>query len=87
MGQNILVLGCGNSTVPIELHKYGFKRVTGIDLSSIVVAHMQHKYRQVEGLHFLVADACHMTSFQDATYDCIIDKGCLVRHSPRSIFS
>ena len=76
---NILVVGLGNSNLAFELHQGGFKQVTAVDFCSSVVSQMQLRHKGVEGLRYMVADVLNMTSFKDESYDCIIDKGCLVR--------
>ena len=37
----ILILGCGNSSLTQDLYKDGFRHLTSIDLSDVVIEHMQ----------------------------------------------
>lgn len=46
----ILIVGCGNSRVGEQLYVEGYHDVTNIDISSVVVAQMKHKYRDLEGM-------------------------------------
>lgn len=38
---------------------------------------MQFRYKDCEGLEFLVGDAMKLDSFPDRTFDAVIEKGCL----------
>jgi hypothetical protein len=40
----ILELGCGNSTLAINLKNLGFKNITSIDFSSIIINQMKQKF-------------------------------------------
>ena len=40
-GARILVLGCGNSALPLDLHADGFQRLTCLDISPSVIRQMQ----------------------------------------------
>ncbi len=46
----ILILGCGNSQLPAVLHSNGYRDVTCVDWSEIVVDMMREKYFHLEGL-------------------------------------
>ncbi|CAM9613891.1 unnamed protein product [Chrysoparadoxa australica] len=76
-GQRVLVIGCGNSTLPADLYHFGFTYVTAIDSCALVVAQMQAKYQDLEGLEYVVMDACCMEGLPNEGYDCIFDKGCI----------
>ncbi|CAM9484622.1 unnamed protein product, partial [Discosporangium mesarthrocarpum] len=76
VGQRLLCLGCGNSSLAADLHELGYQYLTSIDISSTVIALMQQQYQGKEGLEFVVADARKMDSFPDEAFDCILDKGC-----------
>lgn len=41
----ILELGCGNSSLALELFNMGYTKITSIDFSSVVIKHMQTKYK------------------------------------------
>ena len=40
----ILELGCGNSTLAHDLTKLGYKNITSLDFSSVVINRMKEKY-------------------------------------------
>ncbi|CAM9950193.1 unnamed protein product, partial [Sphacelaria rigidula] len=77
--QRILLIGCGNSEVPADMHATGYRCITAIDISATVIALMQQQNQDKEGLEYLVADARKLDSFPDGLFDCILDKGNLGR--------
>jgi hypothetical protein len=40
----IIELGCGNSTLAVDIKKIGYKNITSIDFSSIIIKQMQQKF-------------------------------------------
>jgi SAM-dependent methyltransferase len=40
----ILELGCGNSTLANDFYNLGYKNITSIDFSSVVIKYMKEKY-------------------------------------------
>lgn len=48
--QKILVLGVGRSNVIDVLYKRGFRDITCIDISPILISQMQNKYRGFAGV-------------------------------------
>ena len=42
----ILILGCGNSRLVGDLYDHGFKNITGIDFSSVVIGQMIDRYKR-----------------------------------------
>ena len=42
-GDSVLILGCGNSTLTQDLYDSGFRNLTSIDLSDVVIDHMHKK--------------------------------------------
>lgn len=40
----ILELGCGNSSLAVEMHDFGYKNITALDFSITVVERMKGKY-------------------------------------------
>ena len=69
----ILIVGCGNSKLSIQMYEDNFKDITNIDISSVVIKQMSEKY---PNLKFQEMDATDM-SFYSGTFDCVIDKGTL----------
>jgi 2-polyprenyl-3-methyl-5-hydroxy-6-metoxy-1,4-benzoquinol methylase len=84
----ILNIGAGNSVLSEEMYKEGYKHITNVDFSEIVVDDMQSKYKK-EGYDPTLsckpsttvdelADVRNMRDiFPDETFDCVIDKGML----------
>ena len=74
----ILVLGCGNSTFSADLYDAGFKNVTSVDFSTIVIDSMKKKYQYSHpSLKWIVSDVRNLEEIEDATFDLVIDKACL----------
>jgi len=42
----ILELGCGNSSLAVELHDLGYKNISGLDFSITVIEQMKFKFSQ-----------------------------------------
>lgn len=68
-----LMVGCGNSLMSNQMVKDGFKDITNIDISNIVIEKMKKEYPEE---NFMEMDATNMT-FEDNKFDCVIDKGTL----------
>jgi len=73
----ILMVGCGNSKLSEEMYEDGYKNITNIDISSVVVENMKKYYGEKDmKIECLEMDATKMT-FEDKKFDVIIDKGTL----------
>ena len=75
----VLVVGCGTSRLPLDLHRAGVRNVSAIDRSPSAVAHQvaAAAAARVEDLDFSCCDAtCMAEELPDAVFDCIIDKAC-----------
>lgn len=72
---DILVPGCGNSELSEKLYDAGFKRITNIDFSKVVIGNMLRKHlRARPGMLWRVMDMTNM-QFSDGAFDVVIDKG------------
>ncbi|KAG9300233.1 hypothetical protein G9A89_011306 [Geosiphon pyriformis] len=72
---NILILGCGNSTLSEELYDVGYKNITNIDFSPVVINQMHERCSKTHGqMKWEVMDVRSLT-FPDASFDIVIDKG------------
>eukprot|EP00520_Triparma_pacifica_P006966 CAMPEP_0118663236 /NCGR_PEP_ID=MMETSP0785-20121206/17300_1 /TAXON_ID=91992 /ORGANISM="Bolidomonas pacifica, Strain CCMP 1866" /LENGTH=444 /DNA_ID=CAMNT_0006556919 /DNA_START=138 /DNA_END=1469 /DNA_ORIENTATION=- len=76
-GRKILILGCGNSRLSEVLYDLGYRSITSVDTSTVVISQMQYRYKTREGMDFMVADAMKLDMFPDKSFDIVIDKGCL----------
>ena len=55
----ILIPGCGNSPLAAQMSNEGFRNITCIDGSTVVIQQMQERYQNMEDLEFISADCCH----------------------------
>ncbi|XP_035916931.1 eEF1A lysine and N-terminal methyltransferase homolog isoform X1 [Anopheles stephensi] len=73
----ILVVGCGNSKLSMDLYDVGFKKITNIDISPVVIKQMQEANRTTRPeMAWNQMDATAMT-FPDETFSVVLDKGTL----------
>eukprot|EP00698_Gefionella_okellyi_P006283 TRINITY_DN15668_c0_g1_i1.p1 TRINITY_DN15668_c0_g1~~TRINITY_DN15668_c0_g1_i1.p1 ORF type:complete len:371 (+),score=53.88 TRINITY_DN15668_c0_g1_i1:106-1218(+) len=71
----ILEVGCGNSTLTVDMALHdGYSHLTSIDISDPVIQYCAKTFQHVPGVQFLTMDAFH-TSFSDAQFAVVLDKG------------
>ena len=70
---SILMVGCGNSKMSTQMIKDGYKNITNIDISDVVINKMKSEYPDEI---YIEMDATNMT-FKDNSFDCLVDKGTL----------
>ncbi|KAG9447913.1 hypothetical protein H6P81_014041 [Aristolochia fimbriata] len=71
----ILIPGCGNSSISECLYDMGFKCITNIDFSKVVVSDMLRKHiRSRPEMRWRVMDMTNM-QFTDGFFDVVLDKG------------
>lgn len=73
----ILHLGCGDSTVPIDLLSLGYQNQICIDFSSVVIQLMSQRHTDKPNIEWIVGDVREMTQIADGTIDVAFDKGTL----------
>eukprot|EP00943_MAST-04B_sp_MAST-4B-sp1_P001663 g1663.t1 len=76
---NVLVIGCGNSSTSEEMFDDGYGKICSIDFSEQVIDEMKKKTSRKKlrnGLKYEIMDMLHMT-FNDETYNAVFDKGAL----------
>mmetsp|Transcript_10806 Transcript_10806/g.14024 ORF Transcript_10806/g.14024 Transcript_10806/m.14024 type:complete len:265 (-) Transcript_10806:579-1373(-) len=77
LGDEILVVGCGNSALSADMALQGFDFITNIDFSTIVISQMKEKYAEdLPDMPWFYMDSTKLR-FDDHTFDVVIDKGCL----------
>ncbi|KAF9643714.1 S-adenosyl-L-methionine-dependent methyltransferase [Thelephora ganbajun] len=71
----ILMLGCGNSRLSEEMYDDGYKNITNVDYSSVVIDQMQRRHMTLRpGMEWMVADVRELP-FTAGTFDVALDKG------------
>jgi len=63
--ERIVNIGCGNSTLSADMYDAGFKTVTNVDFSQVVITEMKRKNATRPLMKWIVMDMLH-TSFEDA---------------------
>lgn len=73
----ILVAGCGNSTISADLYKVGYRFMTNVDNSEIVIKQMRERYgSECPDMKWLQMDLTAST-FENEEFTCILDKATL----------
>lgn len=74
----ILHVGCGNSTLGVDIRKAGFGLggCVNSDVSPAVIAQMEARFKEEEGVTFVVDD-CTAMNMANASFDVVLDKGTL----------
>eukprot|EP01043_Picozoa_sp_COSAG02_P013983 COSAG02_NODE_567_length_20212_cov_18.927460_17_plen_368_part_00 len=70
----ILHVGCGDSEFAREMHIAGFTETLHTDFDEGVI---DQQRRRSASLQWAVVNACDMSSCETASYDAVVDKGCL----------
>jgi SAM-dependent methyltransferase len=70
----ILVVGCGNAPLSVEMYDDGYTNQILTDTSQVVIEQMSHWHRKRKGMIFQIGDATDMSEFEDASFDVVIDK-------------
>ncbi|KAI5057383.1 hypothetical protein GOP47_0027398 [Adiantum capillus-veneris] len=73
----VLMVGCGNSEISEDMVKDGYKDITNIDNSAVVIDAMQKKCQNVSQLKYETMDVLDMSPLDDDSFDSVIDKGTL----------
>ncbi|CAG0918723.1 unnamed protein product [Notodromas monacha] len=69
----ILILGCGNSELSECMFRDGYKRITNVDFSPVVIEAMAKKNEVTAQMEWLVMDMLSMT-FPDESFDFVLEK-------------
>ncbi|KEF58974.1 uncharacterized protein A1O9_03817 [Exophiala aquamarina CBS 119918] len=73
----ILHLGSGDSTIPADLSKCGYKNQLCVDFSAFVVELMSKRHEDVGGITWIHADVRQMDQIASTSIDVAFDKGTL----------
>jgi 2-polyprenyl-3-methyl-5-hydroxy-6-metoxy-1,4-benzoquinol methylase len=76
---SILIIGCGNSNLSVDLYNKGYQHITNIDYSEVVIEEMKRKYSSSCSLmKWLLGDVTNLIdACQDEQFDIVVDKGTL----------
>ena len=69
-------LGCGNSSLAVELYNDGYKNIVNMDYSPVVISNMQRRHKAL-GMEWVVMDAMEMSEFPASSFDVVLEKGTL----------
>ncbi|XP_055919548.1 eEF1A lysine and N-terminal methyltransferase homolog [Eupeodes corollae] len=73
----ILMVGCGNSKLSMDMYDSGFKDITNIDISPVAIKKMiEMNGKERSDMKFIQMDATAM-SFEDESFSVVFDKGTL----------
>ena len=72
-----IVLSVGKSNIIECLYKRGFRDITAIDISSVVIQQMQREYASCTGVEFFVMDVRELIKFPENYFSLVFDKGCI----------
>ena len=71
----VLIVGCGNSTLSSDLYDTGIEQITNVDLSEKVIKQMKRQNEKKRPkMNWLPMDARKMT-FDDQQFSVVLDKG------------
>ncbi|KAF2363342.1 S-adenosyl-L-methionine-dependent methyltransferase [Trinorchestia longiramus] len=73
----LLVAGCGNSTLGADLYSLGYKNITNVDVSEVVVRQMRARYQDSCPDMVWCHDDLTASSFCSDAFTCVLDKGTL----------
>ncbi|KAK4879959.1 hypothetical protein RN001_008105 [Aquatica leii] len=74
---DVLVVGCGNSTLSSDLYNIGYNKITNIDISEVVIRQMLNLHQILRpDLKYIQMDVFNMT-FTDESFSVVLDKGTL----------
>lgn len=72
---DVLVSGCGNSPISVDMAGDGFARhIVSVDISTVVVDSMRKRHPE---LTWAVTDIRALAEFENASFDLVFDKGAL----------
>jgi 2-polyprenyl-3-methyl-5-hydroxy-6-metoxy-1,4-benzoquinol methylase len=73
----ILVLGCGTSTLSEDLYNEGYLDITNVDRCQALIDHLSAKHEAKETLRYESQDVRCLPQEWNSKFDVVIDKACL----------
>ena len=76
---NVLVVGCGTNDLGPHLFNAGWKKLTNLDFSGVLIDKMKSTYSspEYEGMCWTQGNCLHLKKYKDGSFDAIIDKATL----------
>ncbi|GMH41582.1 hypothetical protein BSKO_09492 [Bryopsis sp. KO-2023] len=74
----ILVIGAGNSSLPLDLYKDGINHIVALDISSVLVSKMTKRLSEakIDSIRYQQGDMLDLPH-KDGEFDCVIEKATL----------
>jgi SAM-dependent methyltransferase len=72
----ILIVGCGNSSLTVDMHNAGYSNIVSTDYSEVVISAMRSKHDNLPGLSWEVMDMLNLT-YPDSSFDVVLDKAAM----------
>ena len=74
----ILMLGCGNADLSADMYDHGYKNITNVDFSKVVIEQMAKRNTlERPQMTWKVVNITDMSVFKTDTFDIIIDKSAI----------
>ncbi|XP_030832553.1 EEF1A lysine methyltransferase 4-like [Strongylocentrotus purpuratus] len=74
--ERILMLGCGNSKLSLEMYEDGYHNIVNVDFSSVCIEKMKEKHQHCPIMQWMVMDIKDL-KFPDCSFDVVLEKGTL----------
>ncbi|XP_054756592.2 EEF1A lysine methyltransferase 4-like [Lytechinus pictus] len=74
--ERILMLGCGTSTLSLEMYEDGYHNIVNVDFSSVCIEKMKEKHEHCPTMEWMVMDIKDL-KFPDCSFDVVLEKGTL----------
>merc|ERR1719376_865920 len=75
--EDVLVAGCGSSSLSADLCSVGYRGIVNVDVSPVVIKQMQAKYGTAHPSMQWRCEDLTASSLQDASFSVVLDKGTL----------
>lgn len=77
LDRKVLHLGNGNSPLPEEMFDVGYHNQTAVDISQVVMDHMEHRNRHRPSIRWIMADCRNLAEIADDSFPLVVDKSTL----------
>ena len=72
----ILVVGCGNSLLSESIYHDGYRYISNIDYSEVLISQMEERYKDYDDMDYQVDDITDL-KVEPSSMSCVIDKAVL----------